>query len=228
MSSFKFDTRLWIAGGALALAGGALAGGCSSSTTGVDFTLQSTFCQQAAQADCSPTAVSACYGSSSATLAADTATCVAARSSPEHCNPLNLPYHSMYAAACVAAHANVYGQNPLDPGALAAMELSCTAVLNNGGTMGAPCSADTDCAGTGDDTGFVCVVHQGQPGKCEVPVSVAAGDTCANPASVCASGYYCDTGSHCVQDPVNGQTCGTASPAPAGPSATPPPAPAGP
>jgi len=208
MSSFTFDTR-WIAGGALALAGGALAGGCGGGPPPVDFTQEATFCQQVAQADCSAVAVEACYGADDSSLGQDTATCVTARSSPEHCNPLNLPYHSMYAASCVAAHANVYAANPLDPNALAAMELACTAVLNRGGTQGAPCAADTDCAGTGDSTGFVCVIHQGKPGQCEVPVSVAAGDTCADPAPACPAGSYCDTGSHCVQDPVNGQPCGT-------------------
>jgi hypothetical protein len=207
MSSFNLDTRKWIAAAALALAGGAIAAGCGSDP-GIDFTQQTTFCQQVAQADCSALAVQACYGADGTSLETDTTTCISVRSSPEHCNPLNLPYHSMYAPACVAAHAAVYAQNPLDPNALAAMELSCTAVLNKGGTQGASCSADTDCAGTGDATGFVCVIHQGTGGKCEVPVPVSAGDTCAAPASACVAGYYCDTGGHCVEDPVGGQACG--------------------
>jgi hypothetical protein len=208
MSAFNLGTgtRRWIAAGALALAGGALGAGCGGPPA-VDYTEQSTFCQQAAQADCSAVAVTACFGAKDATLQNDTTECVKVRSNTEHCNPLNLPYHSEYAANCVAAHANVYGSNPLDPGAIAAMTLACTAVFNNGGTQGVTCTSDMDCAGTGDSTGYSCVIHQGK-GTCQIPVAVEGGNACTKPAAQCVAGYSCDAGGHCVQDPGSGQPCG--------------------
>jgi hypothetical protein len=210
MSAFNSGTRRWIAAGAAALLGGVLAGGCGG-PPGVDFTMLSTFCQQVAQADCSAVAVTACYGAGDATLAADTTQCEAVRSAPEHCNPQNLTYHPDYAANCVAAHATVYGSNPLDPGAIGAMTQACNAVFNKGLPKGSTCSADTDCAYTGDSTGLSCVIHQGK-GTCQIPVAVSAGNSCADLAAQCVAGYFCDAGGHCVQDPGNGQACGAGVP----------------
>ena len=207
MSSFTFNTRLVIAGGALALAGGVLGAGCSADP-GIDYTLLSTFCQQVAQADCSVAAVQACYGASDTALAADTTACIAVRSAPERCNPNNLPYHSDYAQPCVDAHAAVYAAPQLDPGSLKAMAVACGAVFNKGGKAGAACSADTDCALTGvaDGTGLSCVIHQSK-GTCQVPVQVNAGDKCSAPAAQCADGYSCDAGGHCVADPGVKEAC---------------------
>jgi hypothetical protein len=207
MSSFRCgdeNLRLAIAGAVLILAGGALSGGCGSS--GPDYSELTAFCQALAQADCSQAVVTGCYGSSSATLSADTQSCVTARATPERCNPLGLGYHPQYAQPCIDAHTAAYMSGQLDAGAFATVEQQCLPVLNQGGQTGTSCSSDTDCdVGSGD----LCVVHQGGKGTCQIPVPVMPGGECSDPAAECSAGYFCESGGYCVIDPDQaGQACG--------------------
>jgi hypothetical protein len=191
-------------------------GGCSG---GLDLTTESSFCQAAAQADCSTSAVQACDLSNGSTIGDDTQRCIDYRSSAEVCNPNNLPYHSAFAGPCVDAHAALYANPNLDPTAYQAMIQACNAVFNRGLQTGASCKSDTDCD-VGD--GFVCLVNAGGNGTCETPVPTPPGESCANPAAQCVDNsgntgaFYCEASLHCVSDPTNGQQCGAGIPCAAG------------
>jgi len=148
--------------------------------------------------------VTACFGSSAATLGTDTQTCVTARSAPERCNPLSLPYHSEFAQPCIDAHTNAYAMAQLDAAALQSIEQACVPVFNMGGAQGSVCTLDTDCdAGSG----LSCEIH-GAKGQCETPTPVAAGGECVDPAADCGATNYCEASGHCVADPGMGETCG--------------------
>lgn len=207
MSSFRCKGHalmLVVAGAALVVVGGALVAGCGGG--GPDYSDLTTFCQALAQADCSQPVVMGCYGSSDATLAADTQSCVAARATPERCNPLSLDYHPQYAQGCIDAHAAAYMSGQIDAAALATMSQQCLPVLNQGGEAGAPCTYDSDCdVGAGN----FCVVHQGGKGTCDVPQTVMPGGHCSDPAAQCSAGYFCQSSGYCVIDPNQvGQACG--------------------
>jgi hypothetical protein len=227
MSSFRFDTRLAIAyrlgaprlalaAGALAMAGGALAGGCSSGPS-ADYSTQQGFCQAMATADCTDAAVRACYGANDSSVAADTQLCIAARSTPERCNPNSLPYNSMYAQDCVDAHSNLYASDMLDPMLYQAMVQACDGVFNRGGMAGRTCTDDSDCAvipSIEQMPGFSCIVHQGK-GTCQIPNPVNSGDRCDAPAAQCPDGYSCQAGGSgvfCLGNPGKGQACGPGIP----------------
>jgi hypothetical protein len=211
MRSHGFDSRLVIAGGALALAGGALAGGCSSDGPTADFSTQMSFCQALAAADCSDAAVRACYGADDSSVAADTQTCITTRSAPDVCNPAGLPYHATFAQDCVNARTALYQGTQLDPGLFAAAQQACQGVFNKGLPVGTACTADTDCAvipAAEQQPMPVCIIHAGK-GTCQVPNPVGPGDKCVGLADQCPDGYSCQgtTGSFCVQNPGKGEAC---------------------
>src|SRR5690242_9921966 len=84
------NTRLAFVGGLLAIVGGALVGGCGPSSP-YAYPDQASFCSALAEATCSAQLVTACYGSNpmdQASVAADTESCVGARSQSDRCNPL--------------------------------------------------------------------------------------------------------------------------------------------
>jgi hypothetical protein len=211
MSAYGFDDiRLVIAGGALALAGGVLAGGCSSGPS-ADYSTQMSFCQALATADCSDAAVRACYGADDSSVGPDTQTCITTRSAPDVCNPAGLPYHATYAQDCVDAHTALYMSTQLDPGAFAAAQQACEGVFNKGLPQGASCTADTDCAvlPAVEQPSPVCIIHAGK-GTCQVPSPVGAGAKCVGLADQCPDGYSCQggsAGSFCVQNPGKGEAC---------------------
>jgi len=216
MSSFDFGypkARLVVAGALLALAGGLVAIGCGSG--GFDYPTQQSFCQAAAQVDCSDPIVSACATTT-------TARCIAMRSSPEVCNPRQLTYHPEAADNCIAAHQALYASNVLDPSLYQQMEQACLPVFNKGGEHDAACAEDSDCD---VGSGLFCIIHQTTStsssfaGTCQTPNPVAPGSSCVGPADQCVdqSGatdtYYCAlaNGTHaCIQDPTEvGATCGS-------------------
>jgi hypothetical protein len=190
----------------LALGGGVLTVGCSSSP---QLTTEGSFCQAVAQADCSPAVVAACYLSAPNTLGMDTQSCINFRSSAERCNPQNLPFHAEFAQPCVDAHTALYQQAALDPNALAMMNLVCEAVFNRGGPTNMSCTTDTDCD---VGSGLACVVHASGHGTCQIPVPVSPGESCASPASQCSAGFFCEASGHCVSNPVDGGACGPGIP----------------
>ena len=212
MSSFRFDLRespqtrrvaRGCAGVALLLLAGALGSGCGGDS-GVDYSQVTSFCQALAQSDCSQAVVQACYGASADSLATDMQTCVTRRSSPEVCNPLNLPYHAAYAQPCVDAHTAAYGTGQVDAAALQSVTQACLPVFNQAGELGAPCTGDTGCD---VGSGLSCVIHQGAAGTSETPVTIAPGSSCTDPSAACTAGYFCETSGFCVAEPVQGQAC---------------------
>jgi hypothetical protein len=202
MSSFRLVV---IAGGALALVGGALGAGCGG-TPAVDYSVETSFCEALAQADCSQPIVQACYGSGSNAdlLAVDVQTCITFRTTPEVCNPLMLPYHGDFAQPCIDAHTAAYVNGQLDAAAVVAMTQGCLPVLNKAGAVTTQCTADTDCD---VGSGLYCVTHQGAKGTCQTPTTVAPGSACTAAADECMGGYFCETSGYCVANPAKGAAC---------------------
>jgi hypothetical protein len=209
MSSFSRSNRgSLIFAALLALGGGsALAVGCSS---GPDYSLESTFCQALAQADCSSAVVSACYLANQNTVDRDTQACLQVRSGLEQCNPQNLPYHPAFAQPCIDAHAGLYQSASLDPNALQNVNTACAAVFNRGGSTNTSCTVDTDCD---VGSGLSCVVHGNGHGSCQNPIAVDPGMPCGSPAAQCSDGFYCETAtSNCISNPMKGGVCGIGIP----------------
>jgi hypothetical protein len=211
MSLFNFDlrnSRLVLAGAALLLGGGVLAGGCGG---GFDLTTIVGFCQAQATADCSLSIVSACYGSSDQTISLDTDSCIAARSTISKCNPSGLPYHPEFADACVAQHQAVFANSQIDGQTFATLRGACLPVFNRGNPAGSGCGDDSDCDVGG---GLLCVIHAGK-GTCQVPTPVGGGESCSQPAAQCTDmagntdTFYCDSGNHCVTAGSSGDKCGS-------------------
>jgi hypothetical protein len=196
-----------VAAGLVSLGAAALAGGCGSSAP--DLSTELAFCQAVANADCSPAAVQACYLPSAATTNSDTQRCIGFRSTPERCNPLNLPYHAAYAQPCLDAHTALYASAMLDPHLFQDMNSKCAAVFNRGGKTGARCTIDTDCDVGG---GLSCVVHGNGEGTCQTPQQVSPGNSCNSLAAECATGYHCESSGFCVQNPGAGKACGAGVP----------------
>jgi hypothetical protein len=203
-SRFGFRKALAVAVSLVAVGAGMFGGGCSS---GPDLSSESSFCEAVAQADCNANVVQACYMPSATTAANDTNLCIGVAATPERCNPLNAPFNSNpnFTQACLDAHTALYANAPtIDPTLLAAKITACEAVFNFGGQTDAPCKLDTDCD-VGD--GFNCVVHAGGAGSCQVPIAIAAGESCNGSASQCGSGFYCGSG-HCISNNAVGEPCG--------------------
>lgn len=204
--SFQRTAHLALAGAALALLGGVFGAGCGG---GADTTVEAGFCQQMAVADCQPSIVSACYGSSDATLETDTNSCILARSQLAKCNPSELPYHYEYADACLSAHAQVYASDAIQADGFQLIKDACLGVFNKGGRVGTTCTADTDCdAGNG----LRCIVRVGGKGTCQVPNVVQPGSSCKAVNAQCPDSFFCDTGFHCVEIGGNGDLCGPGQP----------------
>jgi hypothetical protein len=208
MSLFNFfhHSRLVLASAALALAGGVIGTGCGGSDAS---TIQG-FCTALAQADCSAAVVTACYGSSDATLATDIDSCIRARSATSTCNPGNLPYHPDFADNCIAAHQVAFAESTVTADRFKAMHESCLGALNRAGSQGEQCTNDSDC-----DFGYQnlrCLVRFGGKGTCQVPLPVTGGASCKDPTAQCPTGTYCDEGFHCVETPLKGETCGAGQP----------------
>lgn len=212
--------RRWVSvilGGLSAVLSCALAPGCGGggeSETGdptptYAYPTEESFCEAVAKAECADTVVMACYGSDDTTLADDTASCVSARAG--RCNPDHLPYHPERAEACVSARGAAIGDAVWSHDDLAAVEKACLPVFSKEQTEGAVCSASTDCDAT---LGLRCVVKLGSlQGVCATPVEVTGGESCADPAEVCAAGFYCDPKvSHCLANPEEGEACSAAAP----------------
>lgn len=170
----------------------------------------SAFCQAWAEASCSDEAVTACYGSDDASLAADKKACVKKRAQGATCNPETLAYAPDTAEACLAKVTEVWADAKVSRAELDALATACVAVLSDGGAKGSSCTADADC-----DTpaGLRCVQKAGDAeGTCQTPVDVEAGRDCDDPAAVCEEGFYCDAGDHCVGSPEKGDACSVEDP----------------
>lgn len=199
-------SRMLLVSAALALAGGVVAAGCG----GADTSTEQGFCSALAAADCSYNAVQSCYGSTDATIQTDTDSCIRARSQSSVCNPQGLTYHADFADKCIAQHSAIYSSQQIDAASWASLREACLPVFNRGGEVGTSCTDDADC-----DVGYQglrCLVRVGGKGSCQAPIQVAGGASCKDPAAQCPAGNYCDTGFHCVQEGIKGDTCGAGQP----------------
>jgi hypothetical protein len=213
MSLFNFDLRagrLVLASAALALAGGVIGTGCG----GQDVSTVQGFCTALAQADCSASIVTACYGSSEEQLQADTDACIQARSGLDTCNPGNLPYHADFADGCIAQHQQVFSASTIDQEGWKSVREACLPALNRGGRQGSTCTDDSDC-----DVGYQglrCLIRVGGKGTCQVPREVTGGSSCKDPTAQCPTGQYCSADFHCVETPLKGEACGAGQPCSSG------------
>lgn len=198
------------------LAGACGGGGESTSDTttttsapAYKYPTEESFCQAAAEAECSNAVVTACYGSDAASLPDDTTSCVAARVAS--CNPTFLPYHPEDAEGCVSARAAALADAVWSKEDLAAVEDACLPVFSKRQSEGAVCVASTDCDAS---TGLLCLVKLGSlDGICGAPTVVSAGESCAGPTDVCDAGFYCDPKvSHCLANPKENEPCSAGSP----------------
>lgn len=208
MSLFNF--RLVLAGAALALAGGVIGTGCG----GTDTSTVQGFCTALAQSDCSPAIVQSCYGSSEASLQADTDRCIQARSGLATCNPRNLPYHPDFADACIAQHQQIFSASTIDLESWKTVAEACLPALNRGGAQGSTCTEDSDC-----DVGYSglrCLVRVGGKGTCEVPRAVMGGESCKAADAQCPDAQYCSETFNCISMPEKGDACGAGQPCGAG------------
>ena len=187
--------RFWMtaAVGVFALA----AGGCSSTDrkedTGPTYTYpdSAAFCNGIAQAICSTEFVAACVGNKdSCPINMQKSTCQ------------NQPgdYRPVAADDCVKAYKDGYLDGKLTGTEQANIDKACALVWGGPGGVGAACTSLVDCD---LDQKLECI-----RGKCEVPVKVAAGESCSEDNQVCATGYYCTPADKiCGKAPGEGQPC---------------------
>ncbi len=183
--------------------------GTTTSAPEFKYPTEESFCQAAAEAECSSAVVTACYGSDAASLPEDTTACVAARVTT--CNPGFLPYHPEDAEGCVSARAAALSDAVWSKEDFAAVEEACLPVFSKRQGEGAVCTASTDCDAS---SGLRCLSKLGSlDGVCGAPVVVSAGESCAAPTAVCDVGFYCDPKvSHCLANPKENEACSAGSP----------------
>jgi hypothetical protein len=196
--------KLALAGGALVVGAGVLGGGC-----GGGFSTEAEFCQALAEAQCTNSVVTACYGSSEANIDANTQTCITSRTLKSRCNPAGLPFHPEMASDCIAAQSDAYADGVLTLELVQLVHDACLGVFNRGGVEGTSCTDDTACDVT---NGLRCVTHEGGKGTCRLPVLVNPGDPCSAPASQCTAGDFCNATGNCVANPGLKQSCGAGKP----------------
>ncbi len=161
------------------------------------------FCQESAKAACNAAVVQACYNSDDKTLAADTASCIAAHAKVGNCNPTALDYHPSGGQACVAAAAAALADAKVTYDEALASIKACHAAFSKSGAKGATCSNESDCDGSKD---LHCVLH-GATGSCQTPTTIMPGMDCSAPEAGCTDEFYCDAGKHCVAKQASGMTC---------------------
>ena len=144
------------------------------------------FCKARAQAECSSAVVTACGAKNISTCTTSrTASCLASQ-------PQGTTYVASNASACIQLASMAYSSGTISADLLSQMSSVCgTKIFSGPGVVRSPCSTDADCSSLDD---LSCVIPYGQmTGKCLTPVTVAPNGSCADEASVCTDGWYCDT-----------------------------------
>jgi hypothetical protein len=186
---------------------------CGGKRTNTDpeyqYPTEESFCTAVSEIECNDAVVKACYGSDSATLEEDRASCQAARLS--QCNPLQLPYHQEVADECILARQQALQDAIWTKDELDAVETACLPVLSKQLPDGAQCTSNFDCDST---AGLRCVIKFGSTtGVCGVPALMSGGEDCSDPLAVCDSAYYCEQQvSACLARPVMDEECSEAAP----------------
>lgn len=178
-------------------------GACSSKEEAPDpYATVGQFCLAWGQNACTPEAVLACAGDSTA---ASTQKCVSSQETLcEHLVPTT-GYSSTQALTCLNAVRTAYSD-----GKLSAMEIAivrhrgdpCNHLIKGPQGVGETCNTDDDC-----DTlqNYQCVV---KPDKstCQIPKAVAGGKSCTGDDVICEDGNYCN-GRNCVAFTDLGDSC---------------------
>ncbi|MBW2454564.1 MAG: hypothetical protein JRI68_08640 [Deltaproteobacteria bacterium] len=197
--------------GATAFAG-LLAVACADTETaeptGPAFASETAFCKAVAEAVCNSNVVSACYGSSDATLPDDTQSCVEQYSRQVNCNPGSFPYDPAGAEGCIAAMTAAYADGAINQTDVENIANACLPVFSSGGAAGSTCDIDSDCDGTAS---LRCVIKGGE-GTCQVPEEITPGQTCGEAQQVCEEGYYCGSDDACIVRPGVAGDCSEIKP----------------
>ena len=181
------------------------------------------FCAALARAQCTDSAVKACYGSADADIEGDRSTCISHRSNLDTCrasvtggiaiaSPTYNP--AQETQKCIDAQGAVYADAAISRAELDAAVLACIKILSGAGTAGSNCDNDYDCNTT---TGLQCVRKAGQlVGTCAVPTVAGGGEDCMDPAIECAETFYCDAAEGgsgaCLKAKAAGAVCSADAP----------------
>jgi hypothetical protein len=165
------------------------------------------FCSAWAKAACNAKVVDACAAPSSAA-------CEASQSA--FCSGI-LPgagYVSTNASACLSAIGNAYSDARLTAAELLTvrqMGVPCDALVQGPGGAAASCIRSSDC----DTVSGLRCLTKGAQSLCGKPEERTGGQSCASPAQLCASGFYCD-GDHCIEAPGENESCSAPVPCKSG------------
>ena len=177
---------------------------------------EAAFCDALARAQCTDTAVTACYGSGSADLPADKSSCVAKRSATDICRAsvtgrtdLASPRYNpdQNTQQCIDAQGAVYADGRIERAELDGAIATCIKIYSGIGGALAPCATDYDCDTT---DGLQCVREQ-----CNVPTLVKNGEDCSAPSAECEDPlFYCDAGGSnaCLKAKAVGAACSATTP----------------
>jgi len=180
----------------------------TSEPAGPAYGSETAFCKAVAEVVCNSNVVTACYGSSDATLPDDTASCVEQYSRQANCNAGAFPYNSAGAEGCIAAMKAAYADATINQTDLDNIADACLPVFSSGGPEGTICDIDSDCDGAAN---LRCVIKAGE-GSCQVPEEIAPGQNCGQPQQVCEEGYYCGSDDACIVRPGVDGDCSETKP----------------
>jgi hypothetical protein len=160
---------------------------------------RSEFCQQWAQAACSPAVVSACQASG-----AD----ACQQTQAEFCRSLVPDTISGAGRSdCIAAVANAYRDADLSADELDLVLRFggvCARTTSAASRTGSACTQSSDCD---LGHGYACVMKaDSSMGTCQIPQPVDPGRDCAAVAESCSEGFFCD-GQHCIETLDVGDAC---------------------
>jgi hypothetical protein len=162
------------------------------------------YCAGRAQAECSDQVIAACAASGKDR-------CVASRQTVcLNAVPPGKTFDPAKAEECVNAVGAAYANAVLTKDEITGYTATCTQVFDGTGIKDGACQSDGDCK---QSAGLRCVVAAGSAaGTCQVPRTIAAGDTCATADALCADGYHCGTTQHCEINAGSGEACSAVVP----------------
>jgi len=171
----------------------------------------SSFCKGMADSQCNATVITNCALTGKDTcVAALQADCLATYVTQQQAD--GLIYDNKLAEACVNEVGSAYNDAKITAAEEQAIAEACGLVYGGTGAKGSTCSNNADCK---QSDGLRCVAHAAAgssdagaaEGTCQVPVSVAAGNSCSAVDAECADGYHCGSSSHCDADGKAGDQC---------------------
>lgn len=156
------------------------------------------FCQEWANAACSPEVVSACQA----------ATVESCRLTQQRECQMLVPstFSDKHGDECLRAVADAYADADLTGAELiTVLQLGgpCAGIVRGPKTRGESCVQDRDCD---QSEGYRCLMRGEETGSCQIPEVIAPGQRCEAPQQTCQSEYYCD-GKNCIAIKDEGDPC---------------------